>query len=317
MSGKYSVSNESGNISLVPVAGSGLPVIKIGSGLAALDVQKFVYHLNNKIEQSPAYGENLKWAGSEGIVVHGVTYNPKIDYSVRQVDQANKVDPRLVGGFAIYLGLDKGKGIFINDPDTQFELKAYLSLSSRIVNGELNYDALMDTLLHEGVSHPRHGKHIWEHYPGDYERVLKDPVYLADFKIQSELGYSVVIGSTTASALSAILENIRAGDFVLSFDGYKAMERRAGKSEKEIAALPEDIFSGSHSFKSDSGATVWVVSEQEYLKAVRYEEGRGLPIDLLRAERLYSLAAADSGGAMWVYVPSVGGANEGADDAGE
>jgi hypothetical protein len=39
---------------------------------------------------------------------------------------------------------------------------------------------------------------------------------------------------------------------------------------------------------------------------VRYEEGRGVPIDLRRAERLYLMAASDSGGTTYVYSPPVG-----------
>lgn len=44
---------------------------------------------------------------------------------------------------------------------------------------------------------------------------------------------------------------------------------------------------------------------------VRYEEGRGVPVDLPRAARLYGLAAASSGGTMFVYMPPVGGARYG------
>ncbi|MDQ8757647.1 hypothetical protein RCO27_15565 [Sphingosinicella sp. LHD-64] len=39
---------------------------------------------------------------------------------------------------------------------------------------------------------------------------------------------------------------------------------------------------------------------------IRYEEGRGVPVDLRRAERLYRMAASDSGGTMYVYSPPVG-----------
>ena len=40
---------------------------------------------------------------------------------------------------------------------------------------------------------------------------------------------------------------------------------------------------------------------------IRFEEGRGLPVDLRRAERLYRRAARDSGGTVWAYAPSVAG----------
>jgi TPR repeat protein len=38
----------------------------------------------------------------------------------------------------------------------------------------------------------------------------------------------------------------------------------------------------------------------------RYEEGRGVPVDFRRALTLYALAAADSGGTLWLYSPPVG-----------
>jgi hypothetical protein len=37
---------------------------------------------------------------------------------------------------------------------------------------------------------------------------------------------------------------------------------------------------------------------------IAYEEGRGVPVDLKRAARLYGLAAANIGGTTWVYAPS-------------
>jgi len=37
---------------------------------------------------------------------------------------------------------------------------------------------------------------------------------------------------------------------------------------------------------------------------IRYEEGRDVPVDLGRAERLYSIAANDSGGTRLIFVPS-------------
>lgn len=41
---------------------------------------------------------------------------------------------------------------------------------------------------------------------------------------------------------------------------------------------------------------------------IAFEEGRGLPRDLKKARKLYRMAAADSGGTMWIYVPGVGNA---------
>lgn len=45
---------------------------------------------------------------------------------------------------------------------------------------------------------------------------------------------------------------------------------------------------------------------------IRFEEGRGVPVDRKRAKKLYQLAANDSGGTTWIYRPSVrNGANGG------
>ena len=41
---------------------------------------------------------------------------------------------------------------------------------------------------------------------------------------------------------------------------------------------------------------------------IRFEEGRGVPVDIERAAQLYRLAAADSPGEITVYQPGVGGA---------
>ncbi|WP_162806791.1 SEL1-like repeat protein [Sphingosinicella terrae] len=39
---------------------------------------------------------------------------------------------------------------------------------------------------------------------------------------------------------------------------------------------------------------------------IRYEQGRGVPVNLARAEHLYRLAASDSSGSGLVYLPPVG-----------
>ncbi|MDQ4419548.1 hypothetical protein OOT33_03725 [Sphingobium sp. DEHP117] len=38
----------------------------------------------------------------------------------------------------------------------------------------------------------------------------------------------------------------------------------------------------------------------------RFEEGNGVPLDIGKAKALYGQAAADTGGTMWVYMPSPG-----------
>lgn len=44
---------------------------------------------------------------------------------------------------------------------------------------------------------------------------------------------------------------------------------------------------------------------------IRYEEGRGVAANVATAKKLYRLAAADSGGTLWVYTPSVGSGTRG------
>ncbi len=44
---------------------------------------------------------------------------------------------------------------------------------------------------------------------------------------------------------------------------------------------------------------------------IRYEEGRGVPVDLARAESLYRLAASDDPKQNWVYTPPVGNGTSG------
>ena len=39
---------------------------------------------------------------------------------------------------------------------------------------------------------------------------------------------------------------------------------------------------------------------------IRYEEGRGVPVDLERAKKLYRAAATESGGTIQIYTPPVG-----------
>lgn len=44
---------------------------------------------------------------------------------------------------------------------------------------------------------------------------------------------------------------------------------------------------------------------------IRFEEGDGVPQDWGRAVKLYRQAASDSGGTMWVYMPSPGNGAKG------
>ncbi len=44
---------------------------------------------------------------------------------------------------------------------------------------------------------------------------------------------------------------------------------------------------------------------------IRFEEGRGVPVDRGRARTLFLRAATDSGGTMWLYMPSPGNGAKG------
>lgn len=44
---------------------------------------------------------------------------------------------------------------------------------------------------------------------------------------------------------------------------------------------------------------------------IAYEEGRGVAVDIRKARKLYQLAGSDSGGAIWLYSPSVGNGTRG------
>jgi hypothetical protein len=70
-----------------------------------------------------------------------------------------------------------------------------------------------------------------------------------------------------------------------------------GAADPELQRLARSAASGNKSALLELG--------------IRYEEGRGVPIDLPRATRLYGQAAATSGGTMWIYSPPVGGAKYG------
>lgn len=73
---------------------------------------------------------------------------------------------------------------------------------------------------------------------------------------------------------------------------YMGISLRSGAAESELQALARRARAGDKQAQFELG--------------IRYEEGRGVPIDIRRAKKLYTLAASDSGGTIWVYVPSPG-----------
>jgi hypothetical protein len=73
---------------------------------------------------------------------------------------------------------------------------------------------------------------------------------------------------------------------------YMGVPLAAGAAEPELQALARRAHAGDKNAQLELG--------------IRYEEGRGVPPDPEWAERLYRLAASQSGGATYVYSPPVG-----------
>jgi hypothetical protein len=70
---------------------------------------------------------------------------------------------------------------------------------------------------------------------------------------------------------------------------YQGISLRGGGAAPEVQALATRAASGDKYAQLELG--------------IRFEEGRGVPLDWERAERLYRTAAAQRGGTMMVYVP--------------
>jgi TPR repeat protein len=71
---------------------------------------------------------------------------------------------------------------------------------------------------------------------------------------------------------------------------YMGISFVPGAASPELQALAQCAQAGDKQAQLDLG--------------IAYEEGRGVAVDLKRAEGLYRMAAADSGGITWVYVPA-------------
>lgn len=70
---------------------------------------------------------------------------------------------------------------------------------------------------------------------------------------------------------------------------YMGIPLAAGQVDPELQQLANRAQAGDKQAQLELG--------------IRFEEGRGLPVDIGRAQRLYQQAASDSGGTVWVYVP--------------
>ena len=76
-------------------------------------------------------------------------------------------------------------------------------------------------------------------------------------------------------------------------NSYAGIPLAAGAGDPELQQLAARARAGDKHAQFDLG--------------MRFEEGRGVTVDLGRAARLYRLAANSSGGPLWVYLPAVGG----------
>jgi TPR repeat protein len=75
-------------------------------------------------------------------------------------------------------------------------------------------------------------------------------------------------------------------------NSYAGISFAPGAADSELQALARRAQAGDKHAQLELG--------------IRYEEGRGVAVDLARAERLYRMAASDSGGPIQVYSPPVG-----------
>jgi hypothetical protein len=71
---------------------------------------------------------------------------------------------------------------------------------------------------------------------------------------------------------------------------YAGIDLRAGAESAEVQALAQQAQGGS--------------KEAQLALGIQYEEGNGLPLDVKRARKLYRMAAAATGGTIFVYVPA-------------
>ena len=250
--GKYTVSADGKTL---VSASRDLPTIKLGIGLGRLSSQSLAAAINKKIAASPRAYSELSFYAAEGIVLNGITRQTQANLKL-------SVDPTRLDGFAIYPGWDKPAGTFI-DTSAKFELQAFINMNAYSTGGTVNYDSIVETIIHEGIGHPRYGRHVWNNYPGDYQRVLSDKVYNAEFVIESQSGKAFSITGAASQFFKSKLPTIKAGDSAVSVTGYKQLLRDAGVSEQDIAARSGE-YTGSYHFKSN-GVEVWVLSDAEYM----------------------------------------------------
>lgn len=76
-----------------------------------------------------------------------------------------------------------------------------------------------------------------------------------------------------------------------SSNSYKGIPLVAGRANPELQQLANRARAGDKKAQLELG--------------IRFEEGRGVPVNVGQARGLYRQAESDSGGTMWVYSPPV------------
>lgn len=104
------------------------------------------------------------------------------------------------------------------------------------------------------------------------------------------------MGKYALEARSCLIAALLCGAAALggcAASSYAGISLRPGAADPELQALALSARGGDKHAQLELG--------------IRYEEGRGVPRDLGRAQRLYGAAARDEGGSTHVYVPAAAG----------
>lgn len=144
-----------------------------------------------------------------------------------------------------------------------------------------------------------------------------------------DLAGSVAPLSETESQLDrqrslAMLVAVLSGCYERTGDGFKTVKPEDAQSFKCGAMLAE-IGMMSQQLGIDRGPSgVEAMSRHQLARlasdgmknaqlelGIRFEEGLGVEQDFAKAKKLYALAAADSGGTLWIYQPPVGNGTTG------
>lgn len=218
-----------------------LPKIKIASARVKIDPAQLASALARLTLRSSTARSELSWAASEGIALYEVTGRQARGHGV-------SAD---AGGCAKHRGWNSASGRF-NDSAELFELRAYVVIDKYLYpDGTVDYDGLATTIVHEGVLHPRYGRHDWGSGPRSANAIANDDVYRRHFAIESERGRILPV-TTSLSALYVGSDHPALyGSAAISVSGYKRLLRDAGKDDAYLEANPQ-YFTGAYSYTDSS-----------------------------------------------------------------